>query len=87
MGYFEDVYSSPERHDLRIVEEHVDRPFGWDFDMVVLWEHVVTKKRYWGQDSGCSCPSPFQDYYSVSQLNDYSKTEDEYKLAIRNLGN
>jgi len=83
MGYFEDVYSSPEKHGLRIVEVHERPDLSYEYDMVVLWEDQKTRKRYWGANSGCSCPSPFEDYHSVSQLNDWSLTKREYEQAVR----
>lgn len=85
MGYFEDIYASPEKHGLRIVETHEEEDLYYEFHMVVLWEDVKTKKRWWGQDSGCSCPSPFENYHSVAMLSDWSKTKKEYEKSIQDL--
>jgi hypothetical protein len=83
MGYFEDVYSSPERYGLRIIEETDGDQTGYGFDLVVLWEDVKTRKRYWGTDAGCSCPAPFEDYHSVSDLEDWALTKREYERAVQ----
>jgi len=85
MRHFEDIYASPEKHGLRIVESHEEEGLDYEFHMVVLWEDIKTKKRYWGEDSGCSCPSPFENYYSVSKLQDWSMTKREYEQTVRNL--
>lgn len=79
------IYYNPEDFGLRIVEVHERPDLCYEFDMVVLWEDIKTGKRYWGADSGCSCPSPFEDYYSVSELNDLTFTKDEYERAVRDV--
>lgn len=83
MGYYQDVYSSPELHGLRIVETHEAPDLSYEFDMVVLWEDIKTRKRYWARDSGCSCPSPFENVRSVSELNDWSLTKREYEQEVK----
>ena len=46
MRHFEDIYASPEKHGLRIVESHEEEGLDYEFHMVVLWEDIKTKKRY-----------------------------------------
>lgn len=60
------VYYSPENHGLEIVGT---AEAGWDyeFDMFVIWRDA-TGQLYYAMDSGCSCPSPFEDYEDVSDL-------------------
>jgi hypothetical protein len=38
-----------------------------EFDMFVIWQDK-TGQLYYASDSGCSCPSPFEDYNDVSDL-------------------
>lgn len=71
MSYYNDVYSSPEQHDLEIVGV-LDDPYAcYDFNMLVVWLHV-SGKVYWGTDSGCSCPAPFEGYGTIEDLDELS---------------
>jgi hypothetical protein len=40
---------------------------GTQFDYRVIWRHA-DGTLYTARDSGCSCPSPFEDYTSLSDL-------------------
>lgn len=33
----------------------------WQFNLTVVWRNPDTKRFYWADDSGCSCPRPFED--------------------------
>lgn len=61
------VYYEPEKYDLELLHE-TDTGDGYDFDKTVVWRHTKTGKLYVGQDSGCSCPSPFENFTSLSSL-------------------
>jgi hypothetical protein len=55
------VYYSPADFGLEIVAE-IDNDEPYEFDMVVVWRDV--DGRLWGaHDSGCSCPTPFEDVH------------------------
>lgn len=54
-----DVYYNPENFGLtKIAEMEWSEPC-YSFDMTVAWLDSEGKL-YWGSDSGCSCPSPFE---------------------------
>ncbi len=55
------IYSNPEAFGLRIFGE-VDSGGGYDFDKLVVWQDLGTKELLWAHDSGCSCPTPFEDH-------------------------
>jgi hypothetical protein len=61
------IYYNPEDHGLEIVAE-IDFADSYDFDKIVVWKSKDENKFFWAQDSGCSCPSPFEDYHSVDAL-------------------
>ncbi len=77
------IYYNPEKFGLKIVEETNKPDLSYEFDMVVAWEDVTTGKQYWAQDSGCSCPSPFEQFDSIESLDPMEATEDEYKRAVK----
>jgi hypothetical protein len=54
------IYSSPEKYGLTTVGE-IDYSDGcYQFDLTVVWRDAHGRLFY-GDDSGCSCPSPFED--------------------------
>lgn len=78
----DDVYYSPEKFDLEPVAE-IDYSDGYyQFDYRVVWRHKPTGQLYTARDSGCSCPSPFEDYNALSDLETLSLSviEDEVLL-------
>ena len=65
------IHSSPGDYGLEVLGE-LDLGGGWDFDMWVVWWHEESKTAYWGHDSGCSCPSPFEGYYKLEDLEEFT---------------
>lgn len=86
MGYGQaDVYYQPGEFDLRPVGE-IDYSSGsYEFDIRMVWQHVPTGTLYTMRDSGCSCPSPFEDYVSLESLDvlDISAVESEARDQLR----
>ena len=62
-----DIYYSPQNHGLEILGE-IDYGGAYEFDKLVVWREVETDKVFYGFDSGCSCPSPFEGFSDVSSL-------------------
>ena len=54
------IYYYPEKYGLESVGEIQFSEPCYDFDFGVLWRDN-NGKYYYGRDSGCSCPSPFED--------------------------
>jgi hypothetical protein len=52
------IYDNPEHFGLEVVKDH-DAIGGWEFDTVVVWRRG--DDYFIGADSGCSCPTPFDD--------------------------
>ena len=63
-----DVYYNPEDHGLEIVGEISFDDDSYQFEMGVVWWHPERRAFFYATDSGCSCPSPFEDYLSVDDL-------------------
>jgi hypothetical protein len=79
MGFYTpDVYYQPEKFDLTPVAELEFSDGFYQFDLRVVWSHpelgLLTAR-----DSGCSCPSPFEEYTDLSHLSqvDYAALETE----------
>lgn len=67
MSYDNNPYYNPENWDLTTIAEFDKSDGCYQFDLVVIWQ---TNEGYLliGTDSGCSCPSPFEDVEHVSEL-------------------
>lgn len=66
-------YYSPEKCGLKLADE-LDADLSYEFEMVAIWKDVKSKRFYWDSDSGCSCPSPFEDVRRLSDLTALNKT-------------
>jgi hypothetical protein len=62
------IYYDPEQYGLTTVGEISFDDGSWQFDMGVVWWHPERHVFFYAEDSGCSCPSPFEDYHSVESL-------------------
>ena len=60
------IYYSPEDFGLKVFAMAEKEP-DYDFSMFVVWvdgEGML----FYAEDSGCSCPSPFEDIRHITQL-------------------
>lgn len=74
------IYYNPEDHGLEIVGEFDWSEPDYSFDMLVVWKEK--RGQYWiGEDSGCSCPSPFEDVFDKNSL-DGPYTKDGLRKRI-----
>lgn len=61
-----DLYNSPEHFGLVVIDEIELDNESYQFNIRVVWREIATGKLYTARDSGCSCPSPFEDYTSLN---------------------
>lgn len=66
------LYYSPEKSGLRPIGQLNDPDADYSFDMLVVWQHEDGRVLY-GSDSGCSCPSPFEDQ-TVDDLTEVTRS-------------
>jgi hypothetical protein len=66
MNFNQNIYYYPEKHDLVIIKE-IDSAGGYEFDTTVVFKDK-DNNFYFASDSGCSCPSPFEEFNSVADL-------------------
>jgi hypothetical protein len=62
------VYYNPEKFGLIVIAELEDSQAHYDYDTIVAWRHTDGTV-YWQQDSGCSCPTPFEQFGDLASLN------------------
>lgn len=74
------IYYSPEDFGLEVVGEMEWSEPDYSFDMLVVWKDQ--RGQYWiGEDSGCSCPSPFEDIDDINEL-DGPYTEEDLRKRV-----
>lgn len=62
-------YYDPEKCGLEKVAELDFSDGCYQFDITAVWtKKDAPGKFYWASDSGCSCPSPFEDYAELEQF-------------------
>lgn len=78
------VYYHPEKHGLTVVGEVEYSDGSYVFDTRVVWKHTESGKLYTARDAGCSCPTPFENYNSLADLEivDYDGLAAEVKSTL-----
>ena len=56
-----DLYYNPKAYGLEVVGEVDCSDGAYQFDLFVVWYDPKQDDYFWGADSGCSCPTPFED--------------------------
>lgn len=78
MGWLDaDVYNTPENFDLTVLGGLGDPEASYSFNYLMVWEHK-DGRIFYASDSGCSCPSPFEDYTKLEDLGD-PVTDDNFQ--------
>ncbi|MFA5152732.1 MAG: hypothetical protein WC554_09250 [Clostridia bacterium] len=74
-GYEMNPYYNPEKCGLQLVYSYDRDDEPYQFNLVALWKHLATGKYYVGEDSGCSCPTPFEDFNSLADMTEVDEHE------------
>ncbi|GAB6901991.1 DUF7574 domain-containing protein [Kineosporia succinea] len=72
---FDNAYSSPEKLGLEMIGEAQWGEADYSFDLTVVWRHKESGDLFYADDSGCSCPSPFEDYKGIADLTKATRHE------------
>jgi hypothetical protein len=74
------IYYNPEDFGLETIGEFDWYEESYEFDITAVWKSK--RGEYWiGNDSGCSCPSPFEDFRDINDLDGpYKKSELKKRL-------
>lgn len=62
--------------ELTEVDELEMSPPDYNFDLVRVWKDQ-NGVHWWGADSGCSCPSPYEDF---NKIEDFTKLDNEHEF-------
>lgn len=66
-GWERNPYSNPTACGLELLAAaEEDEPY--QFNICALWRDIESGRYFMASDSGCSCPSPFEDVRTVSDL-------------------
>jgi hypothetical protein len=72
--YGDNVYDSPEKYGLELVGSTEWSDEAYQFDMTAVFRDAEGQL-YYADDSGCSCPSPFENYIGIEDLTKASRHE------------
>lgn len=78
-----DVYHQPEHFGLEIVDSVEWSDGFYQFDTTVVWRDPETGEFFYADDSGCSCPSPFEDFTTRKHLTPVTAQEFAREMATR----
>ena len=56
----DNVYYSPDKFGLETVGV-LDEDLSYEYHTLVVLRHTESGRVFWAEDSGCSCPTPFED--------------------------
>lgn len=77
-------YYNPETMGLKILGT-LDEDLDYEFNTLVVWQETATKKLYYATDSGCSCPTPFEDYTTIDSLTPVNdQTRSNFENEVKN---
>lgn len=65
---WDNAYSEPAKLGLQLVGEVSFNDDSYQFDMAAVWWDPERRVFFYVEDSGCSCPSPFEEYRDVESL-------------------
>ena|SRR6266487_1360075 len=74
-GYENNVYYNPDKCGLTLIAK-VEEALSWEYDMVIAVRDNESDKLYVVHDSGCSCPTPFEDVSSFSDMTEIRSVAD-----------
>jgi len=62
-----------EKLGLTELYEFDDPEASYSFDLFTIWKRESDGALFYGEDSGCSCPSPYEDVHSIEDLKPITK--------------
>lgn len=84
MKFNHNPYYSPELCGLEMFT-NIDTAGSYEFDIFSIWKKLEDNTLWWDTDSGCSCPSPFDNSdhgHELKQVNE--ETWYNFNEALKN---
>lgn len=72
---------SPEKCGLEIVVTLDDEDLSYEYDTIIVVRDIATGELYAAHDSGCSCPTPFEDFTSLDKFVEI-RSEDDFSRLV-----
>lgn len=63
MSWDKNVYYNPEQLGLEILGTLDEPNLSYEYNTFLVVRHPESGRVFWAQNSGCSCPTPFEDFY------------------------
>jgi hypothetical protein len=87
MDYDHNVYYNPASWGMEIFAELDNPNLSYEYETLIVLKHVESGKFYWAHDSGCSCPTPFEDYNKIEDLSVLNRqTFGEFEHEVKHFG-
>lgn len=68
------IYYNTKECGLKQVDCLDQSDLSYEFNTLLVVEETQSGKMYWAQSSGCSCPTPFEEY-SFTSVNEHNLNE------------
>ena len=78
----ENPFNNPSDCGLKIVDTLSFTDEEYEFSYLVVWKSLSDGKVYYASHSGCSCPTPFEDFHKLSDMTEIRNLDD--LSAIKN---
>lgn len=81
------VYYNPGAFGLELIDSLDEADMSYEYHTLIVLRHIETGRIYWAEDSGCSCPCPFEDYhFSGFDTNLTALTEQSWDAFEKQVG-
>lgn len=60
------IYYTPEDCGLIIIDTLDESGLSYEYNTLIVLGHLDSGRLYFATDSGCSCPTPFENYHFTS---------------------
>ncbi len=71
----------PKELGLKVFSETAEDDMSYSFNIFAVWHDPEIRGLFYAEDSGCSCPSPFEDYRKREDLG-FTNREEEILVAL-----
>lgn len=78
------VYYNPEEFGLVLVNCLDEPNLSYEYNTLIVLQHTATKRLFFAQDSGCSCPTPFENFHFSAVNADENWSFETNLIAITN---